>query len=227
MRPISLSRPGLSLPLLTCFDQFPPAEIDPVDAGQRLFRYGQDPCCLSPCDNVRLSLLFHMGTLVSSRGTTKAQANKQRRETGMPDFAFTLKTTDGAARRGVVSTAWGEVETPVFMPVGTAATVKGMMPESVRATGASIILANTYHLMLRPGAERVGRLGGVRRLMGWDGPLLTDSGGFQVMSLGPLRKLDEDGVTFKSHLDGSQHRLDTGKINRDSAPSRCDHHHGF
>ena len=125
----------------------------------------------------------------------------------MPDFAFKLKTTDGAARRGVVSTAWGEVETPVFMPVGTAATVKGMMPESVRATGASIILANTYHLMLRPGAERVGRLGGVRRLMGWDGPLFTDSCGSQVMSLGPLRKLDEDGVTFKSHLDGSQHRL--------------------
>ena len=93
------------------------------------------------------------------------------------------------------------------MPVGTAATVKGMMPESVASTGASIILANTYHLMLRPGAERVARLGGVRKMMGWDGPLLTDSGGFQVMSLGPLRKLDEDGVTFKSHLDGSQHRL--------------------
>jgi queuine tRNA-ribosyltransferase len=93
------------------------------------------------------------------------------------------------------------------MPVGTAATVKGMMPDSVKSTGASIILANTYHLMLRPGAERVGRLGGVRRMMGWDGPLLTDSGGFQVMSLGPLRKLDEDGVTFKSHLDGSKHRL--------------------
>ena len=102
---------------------------------------------------------------------------------------------------------WGDVETPVFMPVGTAATVKGMMPDSVRETGASIILANTYHLMLRPGAERVGRLGGVRRMMGWDGPLLTDSGGFQVMSLGPLRSLDEDGVTFKSHLDGTRYRL--------------------
>lgn len=125
----------------------------------------------------------------------------------MPDFSFELKTTDGAARRGRVTTAWGDVETPVFMPVGTAATVKGMMPDSVKSTGASIILANTYHLMLRPGAERVGRLGGVRRLMGWDGPLLTDSGGFQVMSLGPLRQLDEDGVTFKSHLDGSKHRL--------------------
>ena len=125
----------------------------------------------------------------------------------MPDFNFMLKTTDGAARRDRLQTAWGDVETPVFMPVGTAATVKGMMPESVRATGASIILANTYHLMLRPGAERVGRLGGVRKMMGWDGPLLTDSGGFQVMSLGPLRNLDEDGVTFKSHLDGTRYRL--------------------
>ena len=125
----------------------------------------------------------------------------------MPDFSFELKTTDGLARRGCVTTAWGKVETPAFMPVGTAATVKGMMPESVESTGASIILANTYHLMLRPGAERVARLGGVRRMMGWNGPLLTDSGGFQVMSLGPLRKLDEDGVTFKSHLDGSKHRL--------------------
>ena len=125
----------------------------------------------------------------------------------MPDFSFSLKTTDGAARRGRLKTAWGEVETPVFMPVGTAATVKGMTVDSLRSTGASIILANTYHLMLRPGAERVARLGGVRKMMGWDGPLLTDSGGFQVMSLGPLRKLDEDGVTFKSHLDGSKHRL--------------------
>ncbi|MEK9851080.1 MAG: tRNA guanosine(34) transglycosylase Tgt, partial [Candidatus Puniceispirillum sp.] len=123
------------------------------------------------------------------------------------DFGFTLKKTDGLARRGQLTTAYGDVETPVFMPVGTAATVKGMMPESVSSTGASIILANTYHLMLRPGAERVAALGGVRRMMGWDGPLLTDSGGFQVMSLGPLRQLDEDGVTFKSHLDGSKHRL--------------------
>ena len=122
-------------------------------------------------------------------------------------FGFTLKATDGMARRGRLTTAWDAVETPVFMPVGTAATVKGMMPDSVKSTGASIILANTYHLMLRPGAERVARLGGVRKLMGWNGPLLTDSGGFQVMSLGPLRKLDEDGVTFKSHLDGSKHRL--------------------
>jgi queuine tRNA-ribosyltransferase len=125
----------------------------------------------------------------------------------MTAFSYDLLGTDGTARRGRLHTAWGVVETPVFMPVGTAATVKGMMPESVKSTGANIILANTYHLMLRPGAERVGRLGGVRKMMGWDGPLLTDSGGFQVMSLGPLRKLDEDGVTFKSHLDGSKHRL--------------------
>jgi len=125
----------------------------------------------------------------------------------VPDFGFSVKTTDGMARRGQVQTAYGRVETPVFMPVGTAATVKGMMPESVASTGASIILANTYHLMLRPGPERVAALGGVRKMMGWDGPLLTDSGGFQVMSLGPLRQLDEDGVTFKSHLDGSKHRL--------------------
>ena len=124
-----------------------------------------------------------------------------------PEFGFTLKATDGMARRGTLTTAWGQVETPVFMPVGTAATVKGMMPESLASTGASIILANTYHLMLRPGAERVAKLGGVRKMMGWNGPLLTDSGGFQVMSLGPLRKIDEDGVTFKSHLDGSRHRL--------------------
>ncbi|MEK9745826.1 MAG: tRNA guanosine(34) transglycosylase Tgt [Candidatus Puniceispirillum sp.] len=125
----------------------------------------------------------------------------------VPDFGFSVKTTDGMARRGQIQTAYGRVETPVFMPVGTAATVKGMMPESVAATGASIILANTYHLMLRPGPERLAALGGVRKMMGWDGPLLTDSGGFQVMSLGPLRQLDEDGVTFKSHLDGSKHRL--------------------
>ncbi len=124
-----------------------------------------------------------------------------------PQFSFVLKATDGMARRGKLTTACGQVETPVFMPVGTAATVKGMMPESLVSTGANIILANTYHLMLRPGTERVARLGGVRKMMGWNGPLLTDSGGFQVMSLGPLCKLDEGGVTFKSHLDGSQHRL--------------------
>ena len=135
-------------------------------------------------------------------------------ETPKKAFGFRQIATDGAARRGVVETAWGDVQTPAFMPVGTAASVKGMMPESVKATGADIILSNTYHLMLRPGPDRVAHLGGVRKMMNWHGPLLTDSGGFQVMSLGPLRKLDENGVTFKSHLDGSKHLL-TPEISTD------------
>jgi queuine tRNA-ribosyltransferase len=122
-------------------------------------------------------------------------------------FGHTLQAGDGQARAGVLHTAHGEVETPVFMPVGTAATVKAMTSDQVRATGARLVLANTYHLMLRPGADRVQRLGGLHRLMDWPGPILTDSGGFQVMSLAALRKLDEDGVTFRSHLDGTQHRL--------------------
>jgi queuine tRNA-ribosyltransferase len=115
--------------------------------------------------------------------------------------------TDGAARAGALHTAHGEVETPVFMPVGTAGTVKAMTADAVRATGARLILGNTYHLMLRPGAERVARLGGLRAMMDWTGPILTDSGGFQVMSLAGLRKLDQEGVTFRSHIDGSEHRL--------------------
>ena len=122
-------------------------------------------------------------------------------------FGFTVMASDGAARTGVVSTAHGSIETPVFMPVGTAGTVKAMTADSVRATGARIVLGNTYHLMLRPGAERVARLGGLHRLMDWPGPILTDSGGFQVMSLAQLRKMDEEGVTFQSHIDGSRHRL--------------------
>jgi queuine tRNA-ribosyltransferase len=122
-------------------------------------------------------------------------------------FKFDLIATDGAARLGRLSTAHGAIDTPAFMPVGTAATVKAMMPESVAATGAQIILGNTYHLMLRPGAERVARLGGLHQFMNWPGPILTDSGGFQVMSLAKLRKIDADGVTFQSHHDGSSHRL--------------------
>ena len=122
-------------------------------------------------------------------------------------FHFTLAACDGAARTGVITTPRGEIRTPAFMPVGTAATVKAMLPESVRATGADILLGNTYHLMLRPGAERVAALGGLHRFMNWDRPILTDSGGFQVMSLGPLRKLTEEGVRFASHLDGSKHML--------------------
>ncbi|MFN3077078.1 MAG: tRNA-guanine transglycosylase, partial [Alphaproteobacteria bacterium] len=124
-----------------------------------------------------------------------------------PPFRFELLAQDGLARRGRVHTAHGAVETPAFMPVGTAATVKAMTPESVAATGAQVVLGNTYHLMLRPGADRVARLGGLHRFMNWPGPILTDSGGFQVMSLAKLRTLDEDGVTFQSHIDGSRHRL--------------------
>ncbi len=122
-------------------------------------------------------------------------------------LGFELKATDGRARTGVIRTPRGAVRTPAFMPVGTAATVKAMMPESVRATGADILLGNTYHLMLRPGAERMARLGGLHRFMNWERPILTDSGGFQVMSLAGLRKLTEKGVTFKSHIDGSRHEL--------------------
>lgn len=123
------------------------------------------------------------------------------------DFSFRVNARDGKARNGVISTPRGEIRTPAFMPVGTAATVKAMLPESVRATGADILLGNTYHLMLRPTAERIDRLGGLHRFMNWERPILTDSGGFQVMSLAGLRKLTEEGVTFKSHVDGSSHHL--------------------
>jgi len=122
-------------------------------------------------------------------------------------LSFELLATDGAARRGRIATAHGTVETPAFMPVGTAGTVKAMLPQSVAETGAEIVLGNTFHLMLRPGAERVAALGGLHRFMNWPGPILTDSGGFQVMSLKELRKLDADGVTFRSPIDGTQHRL--------------------
>jgi queuine tRNA-ribosyltransferase len=122
-------------------------------------------------------------------------------------FGFTISAKDGAARTGVISTPRGEIRTPAFMPVGTAATVKAMLPDSVAATGADILLGNTYHLMLRPTAERIAALGGLHRFMNWAKPILTDSGGFQVMSLGPLRKLTEEGVRFSSHLDGSKHML--------------------
>ena len=124
-----------------------------------------------------------------------------------PSFSFAVHARDGRARTGVISTPRGEVRTPAFMPVGTAATVKAMLPQSVRATGADILLGNTYHLMLRPTAERIAALGGLHRFMNWDRPILTDSGGFQVMSLAGLRKLDEEGVRFKSHIDGSNHHL--------------------
>ncbi|MEI4262420.1 tRNA guanosine(34) transglycosylase Tgt [Roseovarius sp. D0-M9] len=122
-------------------------------------------------------------------------------------IAFQLAATEGRARTGVIRTPRGDIRTPAFMPVGTAATVKAMMPESVAATGADVLLGNTYHLMLRPTAERIARLGGLHDFMNWQGPILTDSGGFQVMSLADLRKLTEEGVAFRSHIDGSKHML--------------------
>ena len=125
----------------------------------------------------------------------------------MTRFDFTIAATDGAARTGVITMQRGEIWTPAFMPVGTAATVKAMRPEEIRASGADIILGNTYHLMLRPGAERVAKLGGLHKFMGWERPILTDSGGYQVMSLSELTKVTEEGVAFASHLDGSRHML--------------------
>ena len=124
-----------------------------------------------------------------------------------PRFQFTVHATDGRARTGTIAMRRGEIRTPAFMPVGTAATVKAMKPEAVRATGADIILGNTYHLMLRPGAERVARIGGLHAFMNWPRPILTDSGGYQVMSLSDLRKITEEGVAFASHIDGSRHML--------------------
>ena len=123
------------------------------------------------------------------------------------DFTFAVHARDGQARTGAITMPRGTIRTPAFMPVGTAATVKAMYPEQVRDLGADVVLGNTYHLMLRPGPERMERLGGLHRFMRWDGPILTDSGGFQVMSLSGLRKIDEDGVTFRSHVDGSSHRM--------------------
>jgi queuine tRNA-ribosyltransferase len=122
-------------------------------------------------------------------------------------FSFTVTKTDGAARTGEILMPRGVIRTPAFMPVGTAATVKAMYPDQVKALGADVVLGNTYHLMLRPGAERVARLGGLHHFMNWPYPILTDSGGFQVMSLANLRKIDEGGVTFQSHIDGSTHAL--------------------
>jgi queuine tRNA-ribosyltransferase len=124
-----------------------------------------------------------------------------------PRFAFSIAATDGKARTGTIAMKRGDIRTPAFMPVGTAATVKAMRPAEVREAGADIILGNTYHLMLRPGAERVARLGGLHGFMGWDRPILTDSGGYQVMSLSALTKMSEEGVAFASHIDGSRHML--------------------
>src|ERR1051325_9588948 len=125
----------------------------------------------------------------------------------MERFSFSISAPDGCARSGVIAMRRGEIRTPAFMPVGTAATVKAMRPEEVRASGADIILGNTYHLMLRPGAERVAKLGGLHKFMGWGRPILTDSGGYQVMSLSDLTQVTEEGVSFASHLDGTRHML--------------------
>src|SRR5688500_5499002 len=125
----------------------------------------------------------------------------------MTRFSFTIAATDGAARTGTIAMQRGEIRTPAFMPVGTAATVKAVKPQDIRSSGADIILGNTYHLMLRPGADRVARLGGLHRFMGWERPILTDSGGYQVMSVSELTKVSEEGVSFKRHHDGSAHML--------------------
>src|SRR5437762_1012478 len=125
----------------------------------------------------------------------------------MAAFPFTIAATEGAARTGMLATPRGDIRTPAFMPVGTAGTVKALTVDQVRAAGADILLGNTYHLMLRPTAERIARLGGLHRFMRWDGPILTDSGGFQVMSLSKIRKISEEGVAFASHIDGSRHQL--------------------
>ena len=125
----------------------------------------------------------------------------------MPGFGYRKIANDHVARLGEIVTPRGIIRTPAFMPVGTGATVKALYPEQVKAAGADILLANTYHLMLRPGAERIARLGGLHSFMRWDGPILTDSGGFQVMSLGKLRQISEEGVQFRSHVDGARHML--------------------
>ena len=135
-------------------------------------------------------------------------AEREALEACRTGIGFRVLATEGTARRGRLTTAHGAVETPAFMPVGTAATVKALTPEMLQSAGTAMLLANTYHLMLRPGAERVARLGGLHRMMRWPGPILTDSGGYQVMSLAGLRRIDEDGVAFQSHVDGSRHRLD-------------------
>jgi queuine tRNA-ribosyltransferase len=127
-------------------------------------------------------------------------------------FHFHLLARDGHARAGVFHTPHGDIPTPVFAPVGTAATVKGIPPRDLKELGATLVLANTYHLFLRPGDDLIARLGGLHRFMGWDGPLLTDSGGFQVFSLKEIRQIDDDGVTFRSHIDGSPHRFTPEKV---------------
>ena len=187
--------PGISLPLRrSALDQFPFAALNPVHAGLLVLRPRADAGRLCACGRGALSLLLLWRRL-------PAQSCKERKLTAA--FRFTLKAQDGNARTGAIATPRGVIRTPAFMPVGTGATVKAMFPEDVAAAGADIILANTYHLMLRPGAERIAKLGGLHQFMHWEKPILTDSGGYQVMSLAKLRRIDERGVTFQSHIDGA------------------------
>src|SRR5258708_4016045 len=174
-----------------------PAAVHALHAGLGLRGARAHARRLWACDPGALSILL----------LRRCVPGPSRGQAGMTGLRFELLARDGRARRGRLSTAHGTIETPAFMPVGTAATVKAMTPEDVRATGAEIVLCNTYHLMLRPGAERIAKLGGLHKFMNWPGPILTDSGGYQVMSLAELRKIDEEGVRFQSHLDGSKHLL--------------------
>src|SRR5262245_34472047 len=191
-----LHHPGLSLPLRRSpLDQLPSAALNPVHAGCRLLRARSHEARLRPCRRATLSLLL-------LRRCLPAEPSGERAMTGA--FSFAVTAQDGLARVGAIATRRGIVRTPAFMPVGTGATVKAMFPEDVAAAGADILLANTYHLMLRPGAERIARLGGLHSFMHWEKPILTDSGGYQVMSLAKLRRIGEEGVVFQSHIDGAE-----------------------
>ncbi len=205
---VDLHHAGLQIPRRRPdADQFPPAALDPVHAGGRFQRARHDAARLCACDRGGLSLLFLRRCLsVTSRADERSPSNSRR-----------PTAPRGAARS---RRRMAVVQTPAFMPVGTQATVKGLTPEDVRATGAEILLGNTYHLMLRPGAERVAELGGLHKFMNWDGPILTDSGGFQVMSLSQLRKLDENAVTFRSHLDGAMFTLTPERVDRNPGAAR-------
>src|SRR5215218_10230128 len=187
-----LHHAGLSLPRRRPpADQFPSAALDAFHAGRGLRRPGAHEGRLCARRARAIPLLFLRRLLFVAAMS----------------LSFELLGTDGAARRGRIGTAHGTVETPAFMPLGTGGTVKAMLPQSVAETGAEIVLGNTFHLMLRPGAERVAAQGGLHKFMNWPRPILTDSGGFQVMSLSELRKLDENGVTFRSHVDGAMVEL--------------------
>src|SRR5258708_2548202 len=187
-----LHHAGLSVPRRRpAVDQLPPAALDAFHAGGGLRRAGAHEGGLRPRRRRAIPLLFLRRLLFVA----------------LMSLAFELLCSDGLARRSRITTAHGTVETPAFMPVGTAGTVKAMTPQSVAETGTEIVLGNTFHLMLRPGPERMAALGGLHKFMNWPGPILTDSGGFQVMSLAKLRELDADGVTFRSPIDGSEHRL--------------------